>query len=53
MSHDAEDHEDARWLREAVALAVGNVEAGGGPHAGRRSRRAVLGLARQPDRVDC
>jgi tRNA(Arg) A34 adenosine deaminase TadA len=31
MAHEAEDPQDARWLAEAVALAVGNVGAGGGP----------------------
>ena len=31
MSQDAADQQDERWLEEAVALAVGNVAAGGGP----------------------
>lgn len=31
MTLDAQDHQDARWLTEAVQLAVGNVGAGGGP----------------------
>jgi guanine deaminase len=31
MTLDARDHQDARWLAEAVQLAVGNVGAGGGP----------------------
>jgi guanine deaminase len=31
MTPDADDQQDARWTAEAVALAVGNVAAGGGP----------------------
>jgi guanine deaminase len=31
MTQDAEGQQDARWLAEAVELAVGNVGAGGGP----------------------
>jgi tRNA(Arg) A34 adenosine deaminase TadA len=31
MTHDAQERQDAGWLAEAVALAVGNVGAGGGP----------------------
>jgi tRNA(Arg) A34 adenosine deaminase TadA len=31
MKQDELDHQDARWLAEAVDLAVANVTAGGGP----------------------
>jgi tRNA(Arg) A34 adenosine deaminase TadA len=33
MTLDAQEHQDARRLAEAVDLAVGNVAAGGGPFA--------------------